>query len=84
MMLKTPYLILVFQMTWLLAKLSTRECEIIVMLEREASNKEIARTLGLAESTVKSHAQGILRKLNLASRVQAAVYAVEHDLVNKK
>jgi len=66
------------------AKLSPREREIIAMLARGASNKEIARTLDLAESTVKIHVQGILRKLNLASRVQAAVYAVEHDLVNKK
>lgn len=62
-------------------KLSPREREIIVMLARGASNKEIARTLDLAESTVKIHVQGILRKLNLASRVQAAVYAVEHGLV---
>lgn len=65
-------------------KLSPREREIIVMLARGASNKEIARTLALAESTVKIHVQGILRKLNLASRVQAAVYAVEHGLVVEK
>lgn len=62
-------------------KLTPREREIIVMLARGASNKEIARLLDLAESTVKIHVQGILRKLNLASRVQAAVYAVEHGLV---
>ena len=65
-------------------KLSPREREIIVMLARGASNKGIARTLDLAESTVKIHVQGILRKLNLASRVQAAVYAVEHGLVTEK
>jgi len=64
-----------------LEKLTPREREIIVMLARGASNKEIARSLDLAESTVKIHVQGILRKLNLASRVQAAVYAVEHGLV---
>ncbi len=63
------------------AKLSPREREIIEMLARGASNKEIARTLDLSESTVKIHVQGILRKLNLSSRVQAAVYAVEHGLV---
>jgi two-component system nitrate/nitrite response regulator NarL len=67
-----------------LGKLSPREREIIVMLARGASNKGIARTLDLAESTVKIHVQGILRKLNLASRVQAAVYAVEHGLVTEK
>jgi len=65
-------------------RLTPREREIIVMLARGASNKEIARTLDLAESTVKIHVQGILRKLNLASRVQAAVYAVEHGLVADK
>lgn len=66
------------------AKLSPRENEIIIMLARGASNKEIARELDLAESTVKIHVQGILRKLNLVSRVQAAVYAVEHGLVPEK
>jgi two-component system nitrate/nitrite response regulator NarL len=63
-------------------KLSPREREIIVMLARGASNKEIARVLNLSESTVKIHVQGILRKLNLAKRVQAAVYAVEHGLIS--
>ena len=64
------------------AKLTPRESEIIVMLASGESNKGIARILGLAESTVKIHVQGILRKLNLTSRVQAAVYAVEHGLVS--
>jgi two-component system, NarL family, nitrate/nitrite response regulator NarL len=64
-----------------LEKLTPREREIIVMLARGISNKEIARALDLAESTVKIHVQGILRKLNLSSRVQAAVYAVEHGLI---
>ena len=58
-------------------KLSPREREILRCLARGASNKEIARELDLAESTVKIHVQHILRKLNLSSRVQAAVYAVE-------
>ncbi|MBI5659825.1 MAG: response regulator transcription factor [Nitrosomonadales bacterium] len=62
-------------------KLSPREREIIVMLARGASNKEIARVLGLSESTIKIHVQGILRKLNIAKRVQAAVYASEHGLI---
>ena len=61
-------------------KLSPREREILLLLAKGASNKEIARDLGLAESTVKIHVQGILRKLNLTSRVQAAVYAVETGL----
>jgi two-component system nitrate/nitrite response regulator NarL len=44
------------------------------------SNKEIARALDVADSTVKIHVQHILRKLNLASRVQAALWAVEHGI----
>jgi two-component system nitrate/nitrite response regulator NarL len=63
--------------------ISPREREILACLARGASNKEIARDLDLAESTVKIHVQNILRKLNLSSRVQAAVYAVEHGMVEK-
>lgn len=65
-----------------LDKLSPREREVISMLARGATNKEIARNLDLVESTVKIHVQGILRKLNLSSRVQAAVFAVEHGLIS--
>jgi two-component system nitrate/nitrite response regulator NarL len=61
--------------------LSPREREILAYLARGASNKEIARDLDVAESTVKIHVQHILRKLELTSRVQAAVWAVEHGLV---
>lgn len=61
-------------------RLSARERDIVAALARGASNKEIAREFGLAESTVKIHVQNILRKLNLSSRVQAAVYAVEHGI----
>ena len=49
-------------------------------IARGQSNKEIARTLELAESTVKIHVQNMLRKLNLSSRVQAVVFAVENGL----
>lgn len=65
------------------ARLSPREREILGFLAKGASNKEIARTLDLAESTVKIHVQSILKKLGLASRVQAAVYATEHGLTLK-
>ncbi|AXE31946.1 DNA-binding response regulator [Chromobacterium phragmitis] len=60
--------------------LTPRERETLGWLARGSSNKEIARALDLAESTVKVHVQNILRKLSLSSRVQAAVYAVEHGL----
>jgi len=55
--------------------LSPREREILTHIAKGASNKEIARALDIAETTVKIHVQHILRKLNLGSRVQAAVYA---------
>ncbi|HEY2927892.1 MAG TPA: response regulator [Polyangiaceae bacterium] len=58
-----------------LAALSPREREIVTEIARGASNKEIARALDIAETTVKIHVQHILRKLGLTSRVQAAVYA---------
>ncbi|MFW5446884.1 MAG: response regulator [Methylophagaceae bacterium] len=64
-----------------MVKLTPRESQIIGMLAQGESNKSIARTLDLAESTVKIHVQSILRKLNISSRVQAAVYAVEHGLM---
>lgn len=59
--------------------LTTRERDIMRELARGASNKEIARSLMLAESTVKIHVRNILRKLNLTSRVQVAIYAVGQD-----
>jgi two-component system nitrate/nitrite response regulator NarL len=61
--------------------LSPREMEVLRELARAASNKEIARTLNIAETTVKIHVQNILRKLKLSSRVQAAVFASERGLV---
>ncbi|MGN1209124.1 MAG: response regulator [Duodenibacillus sp.] len=60
--------------------LTPRERQTLAYLSRGLSNKEIARALDLAESTVKVHVQSVLRKLNIKSRVQAAVFAVEHHL----
>ena len=61
-------------------RLSPREREILGCLAHGDSNKEIARALDLAESTVKIHIQNIFKKLNMSSRVQAALYAAEHGL----
>ncbi|QEY26036.1 response regulator [Neisseria zalophi] len=60
--------------------LTPREMEILGHLAAGHSNKIIARKLDLAESTIKVHVQSILRKLELTSRVQAAVYAVQHNI----
>ena len=59
--------------------LSPREEDVLREITRGASNKEIARTLDIAETTVKIHVQHILRKLGLSSRVQAAVYASDRQ-----
>ncbi|MEI6838343.1 MAG: response regulator transcription factor [Alcaligenaceae bacterium] len=61
-------------------KLTPREREMLAQLSLGLSNKEIARKLDVAESTVKIHLQSILKKLELNNRVQAAIYAVEHGL----
>ncbi|MEO5736200.1 MAG: response regulator [Variovorax sp.] len=60
--------------------LSPREQDILRGVAHGQGNKEIARSLGIAETTVKIHVQHILRKLDVSSRVHAAVIAVEHGL----
>jgi two-component system nitrate/nitrite response regulator NarL len=63
-----------------LHKLTDRERDVLIILARGLSNKEIAKELGLAESTIKIYIHGILRKLRLTSRLQAAVFVVKHGL----
>ncbi len=60
--------------------LSPRERDILQAVASGASNKEIGRTLGIAESTVKIHVQHVLRKFDVSSRVQLAVIAHTHGL----
>ncbi len=67
-----------------LDSLTPREMEILGHLAAGHSNKIIARKLDLAESTIKVHVQSILRKLELSSRVQAAVFAVQHKVPQPK
>ena len=61
----------------MLASLTAREREILEHLSRGESNKTIARALDISHDTVKLHVRHILAKLNLSSRVEAAVFAVE-------
>ncbi|MGD8524741.1 MAG: response regulator transcription factor [Thioalkalispiraceae bacterium] len=60
------------------ADLTPRETEILGLLAEGQSNKAIARNLGISDGTVKLHVKAILRKLDVHSRVEAAVMAVEH------
>ncbi len=63
-----------------LDNLTPREREILSLLAEGQSNKVIARNLGISDGTVKLHVKAILRKLNIHSRVEAAVIAVEQGL----
>jgi two-component system nitrate/nitrite response regulator NarL len=62
----------------LLKKLSEREAQILRCLTQGASNKLIARELGVAEATVKVHIKAILRKVKATNRTQAAMLAAGH------
>ena len=63
------------------ASLSPRELDVLRGIVRGASNKEIARQHGIAETTVKIHVQHVLRKLEVSSRVHAAVIASENGVL---
>ena len=62
----------------LVASLTEREREVLHHVARGKSNKEIARILDISHNTVKLHVRHILDKLNLRSRVEAAVFAFEY------
>lgn len=64
-------------------EMSPREKEVLRGLARGQTNRELAAELGVAESTVKIHIQNIFKKTCLRSRVQAALYAVEHGYADK-
>jgi len=64
-----------------LSPLSPREMEILELVIRGMSNKEIAYYLGISHQTVKNHMTAILSKLGVADRTQATVYALRHGWV---
>jgi DNA-binding NarL/FixJ family response regulator len=63
------------------AHLTPRERDVLAGIARGRANREIARDLGLAEKTVKTHVSAILTKLGVQDRTQAALYAVRTGLV---
>ena len=62
-----------------LAPLSPRERDVLELIARGHSNRQIARDLVIGEQTVKTHVRSILAKLGLQDRVQAAVFALRHQ-----
>ena len=63
------------------AELTTREVQVLRLVGTGAANKEIALQLGISERTARTHVSNILGKLGLASRTQAALWAVREGLV---
>jgi NarL family two-component system response regulator LiaR len=62
-------------------QLTEREMDVLRLIAKGQSNKEIADTLIISEKTVKTHVSNILSKLHLADRTQAAIYALRQRLV---
>jgi len=63
------------------ADLSAREVEVLRLIAKGASNREIAEHLVISEGTVKNHISNILNRLGLRDRTQAAIYARDHELL---
>jgi NarL family two-component system response regulator LiaR len=64
--------------------LTERELEVLKVIARGQSNREIASELVLSEKTVKTHVSNILSKLHLADRTQAAIYALREGLASEE
>ena len=63
------------------SELTEREREVLALIARGYTNKQIADTLIVTEKTARNHVSHILEKLGLARRSEAAAFAVEHKLV---
>ena len=64
----------------LMARLTSRETQILQCIAQGKTNKSIARELNIAEATVKVHVKNLLKKIELRSRVEAAVWVLENRL----
>jgi DNA-binding NarL/FixJ family response regulator len=62
--------------------LTTRELEVLKLVAKGQSNREIGEELYISENTVKNHVRNILEKLHLHSRMEAVIYAVRERLLN--
>jgi len=64
-----------------LDQLTPRERDVLQLIARGMANREIATTLVVEESTIRTHVRRILMKLNLRDRIQAVIFAYENDLI---
>jgi two-component system, NarL family, response regulator DevR len=62
------------------ADLTDREIEVLAQLAKGRSNNEIAAVLNISEKTVRNHVSSILSKLDMTNRIEAATYAIRHDV----
>jgi NarL family two-component system response regulator LiaR len=62
--------------------LTKREAEVLLLVAEGLSNQDIARKLNISDATVRSHVSNIMSKLHLATRIQAALYALREGLVS--
>lgn len=62
--------------------LTDRESEVLILIARGLSNKEIAHELSITLKTVKAHISAVFQKLGVTSRTQAALYALRHNLTS--
>ena len=63
--------------------LTRRELEVLDLIATGATNREIAEKLFVSEGTVKNHVSNILNRLGLRDRMQAAIFAIEHNLASQ-
>ena len=68
--------------SWPVPTLTGRELEVLRLVAKGMSNREIADDLFISENTVKNHVRNILEKLHLHSRMQAVMYAVRERLID--
>lgn len=64
--------------------LTPRERDVVILIAEGGTNRQIAKQLGVTERTARTHVSNILGKLGLASRTQAAMWAVKHGLVREQ
>jgi HD-GYP domain-containing protein (c-di-GMP phosphodiesterase class II) len=64
------------------AGLTARELEVLLLVARGASSRDVARQLVIAEKTARNHVERIYRKLGVSTRAEASLYAMRHGLVD--